>query len=628
MWQDIIRKRTNELRAKLENISGNRDKVNFLKNYYFGKTAIIVGTGPDYKNQIDVIKNNINDNCILICIKQSARDFDMLCDFHIYNWDHYEKYDYIDTKPIVMFMNYSKPNDNNYRSVPNFSDINFFLFNLNNVVHESKIILESLESNENLFEYCDKNLGPGENMVPHGRHIIFEIAFPLAVSLGCSNIVTNGWVGGSSHGTKLLNPLSWDTEKYKHLYVYQQIEYDKSTHLSKYLYDNYKVHIFSLGNTNYKIDTITSAEFHNIINYRELIVVHLQNQNYDIGELVRYFIELHNDFNISKKYIKNRLKIINTYDIIKMYNIDHPLEQCDDDHSKLGKKLKYCQDKYFSTDSIFLCVHPYGLETVHNNIFPLKLNQIYIYWLNDPHWFAHFVTEYDKKVNVQSYSKKYNPIYMNIVDYLMTPSPIYFKNCDITEYNHKIKFYFYALNTNYYDLIDYDNYNKRTHQIILSGSIGGGYKTRIDFLNMKKTNANFDNLIFYQPSPGYNPVTNKNMTGINYYNKLSEFKGAFVGHHIFPLNFLLAKHIEILMCGCLGFFEKNHMLKEQLGLIEFVHYVPCSDDNGNLNNNFNFYDDWLTSEEGKIIALTGAKYVREKFGKNYLNEYINFFNSL
>lgn len=45
------------------------------------------------------------------------------------------------------------------------------------------------------------------------------------------------------------------------------------------------------------------------------------------------------------------------------------------------------------------------------------------------------------------------------------------------------------------------------------------------------------------------------MTGVNYYNKLSEFKAAFVGHHDFPLNFLLAKHIEVLMCGCLGFFR-------------------------------------------------------------------------
>jgi hypothetical protein len=55
--------------------------------------------------------------------------------------------------------------------------------------------------------------------------------------------------------------------------------------------------------------------------------------------------------------------------------------------------------------------------------------------------------------------------------------------------------------------------------------------------------------------PGYK--NNEHLTELNYYLKLSEYKGAFVGHHEYPLNFLLAKHIEVLMCGCLGFFEKN-----------------------------------------------------------------------
>ena len=61
--------------------------------------------------------------------------------------------------------------------------------------------------------------------------------------------------------------------------------------------------------------------------------------------------------------------------------------------------------------------------------------------------------------------------------------------------------------------------------------------------------------------------------------------------------------------------------KEQLGLIEFEHYIPCTDDNGNLIEDANFYYEWLN--KGQNIAKKGCEYVRNKFGKNYINEYIN-----
>ena len=185
---------------------------------------------------------------------------------------------------------------------------------------------------------------------------------------------------------------------------------------------------------------------------------------------------------------------------------------------------------------------------------------------------------------------------------------------------------FYLLNYNYFDKIKINNFNERKNKIILSGYIGGGYKSRIEFYNLIQK-ENFNNLIYHLNHPNYFKDINENILGLNYYKKLEEYKGAFVGHHEFPLNFLLAKHIEVLMCGCLGFFEKNKLLKEELGLEEFVHYIPCTDDNGNLISDENFYINWLNSEKGLQIALTGANYVREKFGEKYIMEYINFFNS-
>jgi hypothetical protein len=625
-YKDIIIKRTNILREKLSKKS-NRERVDFLKNYYLGKTAIIVGTGPDYKNQIDIIKNNFNENCILICIKQSIKDFDMICDFHIYNHDHFELYKYGNFKPIILFMNYSKPDINNYRTVYENSDINFFLHNLNNCEHKNKNILHELKNDNDLFLWNDKNLGLKENMVSNGTHIIFEIAFPLAISIGCKNIITNGWVGGSNHGTVIKNELSWDLQKYKYLVDENNKEIELSGLLGNYLYNNYNVHIFSLGKTLYKIEQIIESDFINIINYRELFIISLiNNDDYDIGNLVRYIIKVFDKYNVTTLFIKNGLKIL-TYKNYNKYFNNLTNISVKTNRELLDKIQFYLDNNYFKNNCIFYGIHPRGMDIIN----ALKYNSSVkkVIWLNDPHYLALTIKDRtEKNIIVQQYKEKYNIDIFDDkkIDYLITPSPIYFKNLKITKYDDQIKFLFYLLNPDDYNQILINNYNERENKVVLSGAIGGGYKTRIEIKNLLDKDDQFKNLIYYQVSPGYK--NNEHMTCMNYYNKLAKYKGAFVGHHIFPLNFLLAKHIEILMCGCLGFFESNPLLKSELGLIEFEHYIPCSDKSGNLINDFNFYNNWLKDEKAEKIALNGAKYVREKFGEKYLFEYINFFKNI
>jgi hypothetical protein len=81
------------------------------------------------------------------------------------------------------------------------------------------------------------------------------------------------------------------------------------------------------------------------------------------------------------------------------------------------------------------------------------------------------------------------------------------------------------------------------------------------------------------------------------------------------------------MCGCLGFFEPNPLLKDQLGLIEFKHYIPCFNKNGLITDD-KFYLNWIKSEEGEKIANQGKEYVRKKFGKKYIEDFINFLTQL
>ena len=381
-----------------------------------------------------------------------------------------------------------------------------------------------------------------------------------------------------------------------------------------HLFNEINIHIFSLDGLTKNIDVINEIQFKNILNYKKYIFLSsFDTDDYSVSGLIRYFIKLHDDYEISKRFLKNGLKIITHKNFKKKSEI-----KSESLYTDYIINYIYCQK-----NSIILCFHLYNIESVlYNN---LNGNKI-ICWQDDLHEFAYSCKDrIEKNISVQQYIIKYEPPYLKELDLLITPSFVYLKNLNIIEYNCKIKSLFYFLNKKHYDQLDYNNYTSRINKIILSGTLNYGYKGRMDFFNLTNNNMIFKDLIFCLNHPGYNKEQNKNHTELSYYNKLAEFKGAFVSHYIFPLNFLLAKHIEVLMCGCLGFFQKNILLKEELGLIEFEHYIPCSDDEGNIIDDEQYYIYWL--ENGKDIAKTGSEYVRNKFGENYINEYMNLLNN-
>lgn len=338
---------------------------------------------------------------------------------------------------------------------------------------------------------------------------------------------------------------------------------------------------------------------------KRLIVISKEN-NYDVGYLVRYLIKLFDDNIIKSIFLENEFEII-TSNYIK-----YELKTTEKNY------LLELDKKEDLSNYLIFAIHPYSVYISLECAKRIKK----IIWLNDPHYLAYYADRGEK--TVQQFSEKFNPPFLSDVDYLVTPSPIWFKNLNIQEYDEKIKDFFYFLDESIYDLTGNLEYNNRSSKIVLSGAIGPGYLSRYEFDKLRYKDE-FSDLIYKIEHPGYN--NNEHMTELKYYDELTKFKAAFVGHYIFPLNFLLAKHIEVLMCGCLGFFEPNPLLKDQLGLIEFEHYVSCYDENGLIKDE-KFYIDWMNSEEGKKIANQGKEYVRRKFGKEYIKEFINFLKSV
>lgn len=260
-YKNTILDRTMKLREELSNIESNREKLNFMKNYYEGKTAIVVATGPKFQDHTPVIKENINDNTILITIKQSLLCFDYVSDFHLLNRDHLTHYLYNNDypKPITLMTNYPKRKIHTQHG-----DIHFFLTNAKNNGHTRKCQWDSIDNNIKSFDMNDENLGSGENMVINSGHIMMESVLPLCVHLGIKKIIFNGWVGGSKHGINVGKELDWT--KCKRLYKEQEKHIRISEKIPMYFKDNYDIDMYTICESKYMIQHITHEELYELCN--------------------------------------------------------------------------------------------------------------------------------------------------------------------------------------------------------------------------------------------------------------------------------------------------------------------------------------------------------------------------
>jgi len=249
----------------------------------------------------------------------------------------------------------------------------------------------------------------------------------------------------------------------------------------------------------------------------------------------------------------------------------------------------------------------------------IKKNNIKtIFWMDDLHFPC---------INLENKERLENEIiesdkrYLN-VDMIFTPSINYFRNINSTLLE-KSKFLFYFFDEKLIDMFDpFDNYNSRANKILLSGKINS-----LSYPSRKQMYTNYyDNkdIFDWLEHPGYDNLKH-NVYHLEYYKKLASYKGAIVGLAKFPLNFLLAKVIEVLGSGCLGFFEASPLYKERLGLEEYIHYIPIEFDENNKLKFLNYeYRYILDSDEGLEIAINGYNYIKNNFNsKTFIKNVIN-----
>jgi len=308
-------------------------------------------------------------------------------------------------------------------------------------------------------------------------------------------------------------------------------------------------------------------------------------------------------------------------EIIEIENIDKFI-----DEFKIEKYKDYTFWLHQKVGSYIVTI-PEKLRLIKNN------NIKTIFWMDDLHFPTLNTSDEERLVlNVIDNDERY----IN-VDLIVSPSLDYFKNINSKLVN-KSKFLFYFFDERIIHKYNPEN-NNRINKILLTGKIN-----ELSYPSRKQMYTNYfynKDLYNWLEHPGYKNFKH-DFYHLKYYNKLAEYKGAILGLAKHPVNFLLAKVIEILGCGCLGFFEESPLYLERLGLQEYVHYIPIKkidnellelpykkEDYFYLNLDNEKYKTLLDSPNGAQVALNGYNYIKNNYiSSNFINSVIDIVNGI
>ena len=192
---------TKKIKKKILKLDSVEERMKFLKDKYKGKTAVILATGPtlndhDFDKMKDIFSKR--DDLVIIPVKHAYSTTKETSDFHVINlfsMDRKNPTIYDDDNTIVLFnvaKSFQKEHldiivDNNHPC-----DIWFPVLNPPYIDDTQTI---QATKNYDLFwmmgEKCESIWG---------KSIMYSTAIPLALHIGCRDIVTIGWdLGTGEH---------------------------------------------------------------------------------------------------------------------------------------------------------------------------------------------------------------------------------------------------------------------------------------------------------------------------------------------------------------------------------------------------------------------------------------------
>jgi hypothetical protein len=145
-------------------------------------------------------------------------------------------------------------------------------------------------------------------------------------------------------------------------------------------------------------------------------------------------------------------------------------------------------------------------------------------------------------------------------------------------------------------------WNERKDQALISGMVARQYPFRRKIKRYIEKSK--DPLFTVLEHPSYQIGDPKHgIIGRAFYEELARHKGGIVTSAKKPINYTVAKYVEVPACGCLAFMEKTPDLRD-MGFVDGENYIHIT------NWNFKSKIKLLRSDEACTIAQAGRELIK------------------
>lgn len=178
---------TNQLKQKFSNLNSIEERLQLLKDKYKDETAYIITCGPSLsKHDINQLKLKLKDK-LVICIKQAQNILENETDFHLLNTYNLSDYSWNSNSIVFWSLSKSYANEQLQRIIDMKANIDLYIPMLNPPFIDYSQTVQATNNFED-FYMMEKN-----TEVKFGIGMMYEMAIPLILLLGCKKVVSIGW---------------------------------------------------------------------------------------------------------------------------------------------------------------------------------------------------------------------------------------------------------------------------------------------------------------------------------------------------------------------------------------------------------------------------------------------------
>tara|TARA_Y100000401_G_C8295179_1_gene210940 strand:+ start:269 stop:1048 length:780 start_codon:yes stop_codon:yes gene_type:complete len=178
---------TKNLKTQINNLDSIEERLSFLKDKYKDETVYIVTCGPSLsKHDMGELNKRLKDK-LVFSIKQGYNVVKDVTDFHLLNTYNFSPYTWKDDTIVYWSLSKSYANEQLDRILSMKAPIDLYIPVIN------PPYLNRTQTTQATCNWDDFYMMGTHTEVKFGVGMMYEMAIPLALLLGCKKIVAIGW---------------------------------------------------------------------------------------------------------------------------------------------------------------------------------------------------------------------------------------------------------------------------------------------------------------------------------------------------------------------------------------------------------------------------------------------------